>query len=78
MPQAVEVAQISEALLIDQVVARLKTSYADLPPDQVSGAAHSAHARFEQSPIREFVPLLVERLARAELSRSAALLTWSS
>jgi hypothetical protein len=36
--QAVDVAQISETLLIDQVVARLTTRYADLPPDQVAGA----------------------------------------
>lgn len=78
MPQAVDVAQISETLLIDQVVARLTASYADLPPDHVAGAVRSAHARLEQSPIREFVPLLVERHARAELSRSAGLLTWSS
>src|ERR1700694_5247008 len=69
VPQAVDVAQISETLLIDQVVQRLTTRYAGLPPDQVAGAVRSAHARFEQSPIREFVPLLVERRARSELSR---------
>ena len=78
VPQAVDVAQISETLLIDQVVQRLATRYAELPPDQVTGAVHSAHARFEHCPIREFVPLLVERRARAELSRNAGLLTVSS
>jgi hypothetical protein len=78
VPEAVDVAQISETMLIDQVVQRLTTRYADLSPDQVAGAVHSAHARFEQCPIREFVPLLVERRARAELSRNAGLLTMSS
>jgi hypothetical protein len=61
-----------------QLCERLTTRYADLPPDQVAGAVHSAHARFEQCPIREFVPLLVERRARAELSRNTGLLTLSS
>jgi hypothetical protein len=78
VPQAVDVAQISETMLIEQVVQRLMTQYADLPPDHVAGAVRSAHARFEQSPIREFVPLLVERSARAELSRNAGLPTVSS
>ena len=78
MPQAVDVAKISETLLIDQVVARLMARYDDLPPEHVAGAVRSAHARFEQSPIREFVPLLVERRARAILSRNAGLLTSSS
>jgi hypothetical protein len=78
VPQAVDVAQISETLLIDQVVQRLTTRYADLPPDQVAGAVGSAHARFERCPIREFVPLLVERRAGAELSRNPGLLTSSA
>ncbi|KMO83569.1 hypothetical protein MCHLDSM_00497 [Mycolicibacterium chlorophenolicum] len=73
-----DMAQISETLLIDQVVQRLTTRYADLPPEHVAGAVQSAHARFEQCPIREFVPLLVERRARAELSRNAGLLAVSS
>jgi len=76
--QAVDLAQISETLLIDQVVARLMTRYADLPPEEVAGAVQSAHARFDQCPIREFVPLLVERRARAELLRNAGLLAVSS
>jgi hypothetical protein len=78
VPQAVHVAQISETLSIDEVVQRLTTRYADLPPEQVAGAVQSAHSRFEQCPIREFVPLLVERRARAELSRNAGLLAMSS
>ena len=78
VPQAVGVAQISEAQLIDELVARLTRSYAHLPHDQVCIAVRDALARFEQSPIREFVPLLVERRARAELSRHAELIAWST
>lgn len=47
---------------------RLTGTYADLPPDRISAAVQAALARFEQSPIRDFVPLLVERRARAELA----------
>ena len=78
VPQAVDVAQISETLLIDQVVQRLTTRFADLPPEQVADTVQNAHARFEECPIREFVPLLVERRARAELSGNAGLLTVSA
>jgi hypothetical protein len=41
-----------------QVVQRLTHSYAVLL-DQVSVAVQDAQPRFEQSPVREFMPLLV-------------------
>ncbi|MDT5081951.1 MAG: hypothetical protein QOJ80_6588 [Mycobacterium sp.] len=52
-----------------QVEERLTSKYADLPPDRVLMVIQQAHARFEQSKIRDFVPLLVERRARAELTK---------
>lgn len=64
------VAQMSETLLIDEVVQRLSTHYTDMAPDQVADVVHSAHEQFEQCRVRDFVPLLVERRARAELSRT--------
>lgn len=62
---------ISERQLIDEVERRLIQKYAGLPPDQVLSAVQQAHARFEQSPIRDFVPLLVERRAGQELAAAA-------
>jgi hypothetical protein len=62
------VAEISEQLLIAEVERRLTTKYAQLAPDRISSAVQNARARFEQSPIRDFVPLLVERHAGAELA----------
>jgi hypothetical protein len=62
------VAEISEELMIADVEHRLTSKYGHLPPDQISAAVQNARARFEQSPIRDFVPLLVERHARAELA----------
>jgi hypothetical protein len=65
-----DVAEMSEQLLIAEVQRRLTSKYARLPPDQISTAIESAHARFDQSRIRDFVPLLVERRARAELAKA--------
>lgn len=62
-------ADLSEQAAMAQVEERLTSKYADLPPDRVSMAIQQAHARFEQSKIRDFVPLLVERRARAELTK---------
>ena len=61
-------AEISERLLIAEVERRLTNKYAHIPTDQVSTAIQRVYAQFEQSPIRDFVPLLVERRAGAELA----------
>ena len=67
-------AEISEQLLIAEVERRLTNKYAQLPPDRISSAIQNdAHVRFEQSPIRDFVPLLVERRAHAELAGAGQL-----
>jgi hypothetical protein len=62
------VLDLSEQAAMAQVEVRLTNKYADLPPDRVSMVIQQAHARFEQGKIRDFVPLLVERRARAELT----------
>jgi len=72
------VAKVSEALMIDQVVERLATAFSDLPDEDVEAVVRTTHDRFRDSTVREFVPLLVERRSRAELSSKASLLTWSS
>ena len=68
LPQAIQVAEISENILIAEIGHRLTSTYADISPDRVASAISRAHARFAQSPIRDFVPLLVERRARDELA----------
>jgi hypothetical protein len=64
--------------LIEQVVDRLAAAYPEVPREDVAHTVADIHNRFEHSTIREFVPLLVERRARAELSRRGSLLVWSS
>ena len=65
------VAEISEQMMLADVKQRLVNAFAELPPDRVSTAIDNARARFDASPIRDFVPLLVERRARAELASAA-------
>ena len=57
---------------------RLAAAHPEVPRDEVAQIVATAHDRFDHSRIREFVPLFVERRARAELLRRESLLVWSS
>nr|WP_174266927.1 hypothetical protein [Mycolicibacterium sediminis] len=59
---------MSEQTALAQVEERLVSIYAALPRSTVEDAVHDARAAFDGRPIRDFVPLLVERRARALLS----------
>jgi hypothetical protein len=61
-----------ERAQIDAVELRLAQKYAELPHDHVADVVQRAYARFNQSIVRDYVPLLVERRAREVLARSAA------
>lgn len=63
---------IRERQALDQVTHRLSRSFSDcFSPAQVGRTVSSIHHRFDGRPIREFVPVLVERIARDELRHSA-------
>jgi hypothetical protein len=59
----------SEAASIDEVRERLGRRFSHIPKDQISDAVAQAHARFEHSRVRDFVPLLVERHATFALAQ---------
>lgn len=63
--------QVSERVSIADVATRLTSRYPDISAETVATTVEQAHARFDQSPIRDFIPLLVERQAGAELSKLA-------
>ena len=65
--QAVGVRQHTEEALIDEVQRRLARKYDQVPPDDVAAAVQRAQARFAGCPVRDFIPLLVERRAKQEL-----------
>jgi hypothetical protein len=54
---------------IQQVVDRLQQSYPTLPADTVMTVVRDNHARFDGRPVRDFVPLFVERAARNGLAK---------
>ncbi|MFJ8022442.1 three-helix bundle dimerization domain-containing protein [Streptomyces sp. NPDC096311] len=54
------------------VVERLTSTYAETrTPKQVEAAVTTAHAAFSERPVRDFVPVLVERKARALLNEAS-------
>ncbi|ANS31405.1 hypothetical protein R1CP_33950 [Rhodococcus opacus] len=54
-------------LHIDHVIDRQDVRYPDLPRESIEQVVHSAHEHFANRKVRDFVPLLVERLAREKL-----------
>ena len=54
---------------IKQLVDRLRAVYPDVPADTVVTVVHQTHAKFDGHPVRDFVPLFVERGAKAALTR---------
>lgn len=68
LAQARDPAQSRETLLMDDLVARPIAAFPDLPAEHVTGAVRIGYAQFAHSRIREFIPLMVERRSRAQLS----------
>jgi hypothetical protein len=61
------VIESNEQTIIDQVTDRLTSKYPTIPPDTLTAVVRGVHARFDGRPVREYVPLLVERFAGNEL-----------
>jgi hypothetical protein len=61
----------SEESRIAELVERLKTIYPTLPADIVVDVVNEMRDAFHGSRIREYVPLFVERRARAALTELA-------
>ena len=58
----------NEWTAIQQVVERLAASYPNVPQETVTTVVHHNHSRFDGRPVRDFVPLFVERGSRRELA----------
>jgi hypothetical protein len=64
---------MSEETRIAELIVRLADTYAELPSEQVVSVVNDALAHFNGAPLREYVPLLVERRARKELTNGTPL-----
>lgn len=58
-----------EARALEEVVERLVARFPDVAEDRVREIVRAAHEEFANRPIRDFVPVFVERTARNELGR---------
>jgi hypothetical protein len=58
----------SEQDALRHVAARLAQQFPELPAEEIDQAVTGHYAAFEHSPIRDFVPVLVERATRQQLA----------
>lgn len=63
------VAEMSEQQVVEEIAERLCGAYRDVPRDRVVELVDEQRARFDGRPIRDFVPLFVERNAKVELAK---------
>lgn len=57
-----------EARALDDITARLSALFPQLPAHRVTDVVRAVHREFDGRPIRDFVPVLVERSAREQLT----------
>jgi hypothetical protein len=58
-----------EARALDEVLRRLTDRFPEVPAEVVSGIVQAERQRLDGRPIREFMPLLVERASAERLRR---------
>jgi hypothetical protein len=66
------VIELSEQTVIKQLVERLSNRYPAISQATVASVVLETHARFDGRPLRDFIPLLVERNAKSALERLGA------
>ena len=57
----------SEAEAMARVVERLRQQFPEVPPDAIDAIVNGHYEAFDGRPVRDFVPVLVERATRADL-----------
>jgi len=70
--QTLGVIELSEQTVIDQLVVRLTSRYPAISESTVSMVVRDIYAKYDGRPLRDFIPLFVERNARNELERLGA------
>lgn len=69
--------QRDEQQHIALITRALTERHTDTPAAEVAGVVEAAYHRFDGQPVRDFVPLLVERRAQAQLGVLATALPTS-
>lgn len=60
-----------EHVVIDRLVDRLAGQFPDLTAEEIEHAVQSEYASYADSPVRTYLPVLVERTVRTRLTTSA-------
>jgi hypothetical protein len=58
----------AEEAAIRQVIARMVAQFPELPAAEVERAVYGRYDSFDESSIRDFVPVLIERAIRRQLA----------
>lgn len=62
------VIELSEQTVIEELVERLARSYPGVPTASITETVQASHARFDGRPLRDYIPLFVERECRRRLA----------
>jgi hypothetical protein len=73
MEDDVDLAAAHESRELNEVVERLLLRFPDMQEERVRSVVTKAHEKFVGNPIRDFVPVFIERSAREELSQGVPL-----
>ena len=68
----ITVVTTTEQQMIDQLTHKLVGAHPDIAPDQIARTISEEYGRFDGRPIRDFIPLFVERNAASRLSQLVA------
>ncbi len=60
---------VTEQQIMDQLTQRLAGAYPNLERDQVARTVSEEYGRFDGRPIRDFIPLFVEKHAATRLAQ---------
>jgi hypothetical protein len=72
------VIELSEQTVIEQLVERLAQKYPGQPAEKIVEVVRQNHARFDGRPVRDYIPLFVERPSYIDDRRSAAGAFWGT
>ncbi|MEJ3403882.1 hypothetical protein WDJ51_03980 [Rathayibacter sp. YIM 133350] len=64
-------AEKNEQRAVDEVVERLSKKFPDVDPAVIAEIVHAEHLSFTGRPVRDFVPVLVEKSSKARLKERA-------
>lgn len=61
--------EVTESQKLEQAIRNLVEAFPGEQLDEIAAMVHAEHHRFDGRPVRDYVPLLVERSVRARLKR---------